>query len=219
MADILEKGRQLVIEPWLERVVDFSVQLEMDDDGLRIVGHTGLVNDLRGQFQANHADPDHARRLPSAVTDLFRGDRDAAARLPRFFPGLMPMLEVELRKAGFQGPLGIDAFVARSADGRLRLKPVVEINPRHTMGRLTLELMRHVAPGSGGRFCIESLSKVRKRGFCGFSDYAGSLRASEPLRSEGEPVPKIREGAVCLNDPDVAEGYLAVFHVGRRRVL
>jgi uncharacterized ferritin-like protein (DUF455 family) len=219
MTDILEKGRQLVIEPWLERVVDFSVQLEMDDDGLRIVGHTGLVNDLRGQFQANYADPDHARRLPSAVTDLFRGDRDGAARLPRFFPGLLPMLEVELRRVGHRGPLGIDAFVARVADGRLRLKPVVEINPRHTMGRLTLELMRHVAPGSGGRFCIESLSKVRKRGFGGFGDYARSLGASAPLRFEGEPVAKIREGAVCLNDPDAAEGYLAVFQVGRRRVL
>ena len=215
MADILEKGRRLVVEPWLERLVDFSVQLEMEDSGLRLIGYTGLTNDIKGQFQANRAAPDAARRLPSAVTDLFRGDHDAAARMPRFYPAILPLLEVELRKVGHRGPVGIDAFVSRATDGTCRLKPVVEINPRHTMGRLTLELMRHVAPGSSGRFSIESLSKLRKRGFADLGSYARSLSETAPVRLEGEPVAKIREGAVCLNDPAAAEGCLAVFQVGR----
>ena len=45
-----------IIEPWLERQTDFSVQLEMAPDGFRLCGYTGLINDLRGQFQANWAD-------------------------------------------------------------------------------------------------------------------------------------------------------------------
>ena len=33
--------------------------------------------------------------------------------------------------------------------------------------------------------------------------------------TEGEPAPKLREGALALNDPAEARGYLAVFQVGR----
>ena len=36
------------------------------------------------------------------------------------------------------------------ADGRCRLKPIVEINPRFTMGRVTLEILRQAAPGCSG---------------------------------------------------------------------
>ena len=57
IANAVENDRQLVVEPWLERVLDFSVQLEMTDDGLKLCGYTGLINDAKGQFQGNSAAP------------------------------------------------------------------------------------------------------------------------------------------------------------------
>src|SRR5207247_5212122 len=42
MANGLRGGRHLVIEPWLERLLDFSVQLERAPDGLKLCGYTGL---------------------------------------------------------------------------------------------------------------------------------------------------------------------------------
>ncbi len=39
------------------------------------------------------------------------------------------------------------------------------------------------------------------------------LRERVPLRLEGEPVPKIRQGALCLNDPGQAQVCLATFEV------
>ena len=81
------------------------------------------------------------------------------------------------------------------------------------MGRLTLELMKHTAPGSFGMFRLMSLPAARAAGFPDFKAYAESLVKSDPLSLEGEPVPRIRQGTVLLNDPTQAEAYLAIFQV------
>ena len=215
LMNALVKGLELVVEPWLERVVDFSVQLEMGADGLKLIGYTGLTNDRKGQFQANWAAPDYARKLPAAVTDCFPEITNAAGTLHRLFEELRAQLETELCRTTYRGPLGIDAFVYRDATGSCRLKPVVEINPRHTMGRLTLELMRQTCPGSHGRFRLVNRAALKAEGFADFAAYARSLNERFPLHLEGEPVPRIREGAVCLNDPAAVQVCLATFHVGR----
>ncbi len=207
-------GRQLVIEPWLERLVDFSVQLEMGADGLQLVGYTGLQTDAKGQFVANTAAPQHARSLPSAVLACFRDQPGAPALLHGLFADLLQRLAPELTAVGYLGALGVDAFVYRDTEGRARLKPVVEINPRYTMGRLTLELMKRAAPGAHGTFHLVNAAGLRTAGCADFPAYAQQLRERFPLRLVGEPVPKISAGALCLNDPAQAQAVLAVFQVG-----
>ncbi len=215
IGNAIENRRLLVIEPWLEREIDFSVQLEMTTGGLELRGYTGLINDRRGQFQANWAAPNYLRRLPDAVTSLFREPRDVVARLHALYGGIFLLLEEKLRRVDYIGPLGIDAFVYRTPAGEARLKPIVEINPRYTMGRLTVELMQRTAPGSFGQFRIISGSAARKEGFENFQAYAQRMSESFPLRLEGVPLLKVREGWLCLNDPTQAQRYLAVFNVSR----
>ncbi|HTD65019.1 MAG TPA: DUF455 domain-containing protein, partial [Candidatus Limnocylindria bacterium] len=99
--------------------------------------------------------------------------------------------------------------------GECRLKPIVEINPRYTMGRLTVELMKQTSPGSFGLFRIVSRAVARKEGFEDFTAYDRRMSERFLLQLEGSPVPKIREGALCLNDPAKAQSYLAVFQVSR----
>jgi uncharacterized ferritin-like protein (DUF455 family) len=210
---VVQNGRQLVIEPWLERELDFSVQLEMGPRGLKLCGYTGLINDRKGQFQANWATPNYDRRIPANVAALFREPNDSL--LQRLYGDIFSLLERELRSADYLGPVGIDAFVYRTPEGAIRLKPVVEINPRYTMGRLTVELMKRTCPGGHGLFRLVSRAMARAEGFAGFPDFARSLSERSPLRLEGEPVPKIREGAICLNDPAQAQVCLAVFQVSR----
>ena len=215
LAHALQNGRQLVIEPWLERELDFSVQLEMGPRRLKLCGYTGLINDRKGQFQANWAAANYDRRIPANVAALFREPADISGRLQRLYGDIFSLLEAELQRAGFVGPVGIDAFVYRTPQGGCRLKPVVEINPRYTMGRLTLELMKQTCPGSCGLFRLVSRAQARAEGFADFAGYARSLSERFPLRLEGEPVPKIREGALCLNDPAQAQVCLATFQVSR----
>jgi len=215
LAHALQNGRQLVFEPWLERELDFSVQLEMGPRSLKLCGYTGLINDRRGQFQANWAVANYDRRIPANVAALFRAPADISGCLQRLYGDILSLLEAELRHAGFVGPVGIDAFVYHTPQGDCRLKPVVEINPRHTMGRLTLELMKQTCPGSCGLFRLVSRAQARAEGFADFAAYARSLSERFPLRLEGEPVPKIRKGALCLNDPAQAQVCLATFQVSR----
>ena len=215
LENALQNGRQLVIEPWLERELDFSIQLEMGERSLKLCGYTGLINDRKGQFQANWAAANCDRRIPANVTTLFRQPADISGHLQRLYGDILSLLEAELQRAGFVGPVSIDAFVYRTPQGGCRLKPVVEINPRYTMGRLTLELMKHTCPGSCGLFRLVSRAQARAAGFDDFATYARSLSERFPLRLEGEPVAKIREGAFCLNEPARAQVCLATFQVSR----
>ena len=213
IANAVANQQQLVAEPWLERVLDFSVQLEMSDEGLKLCGYTGLINDARGQFQANVALPGHQKKIPANLIALFPEPPDIAQRLHALFADIFEMLEAELRRVHFSGPLSLDAFAYRAADGKIRLKPIVEINPRYTMGRVTVELMKHVAPGSRGEFRLVGLKQVVAGGYADFPAYIQELSRRRPIQLKGEPSPRISEGAFCLNDPARAQVCLAVFHV------
>jgi len=207
--------RELVIEPWLERLQDFSVQLEMTAGGLKRCGFTGLINDERGQFIANFAEPHHHRRLPARVVSLFHEPTDISGRLLEFYEAIFARLEGQLRAVDFLGPLGVDAFIYRAADGGVRLKPVVEINPRYTMGRVLVELMRQTCQNSAGVFRLMNVAQLRSEGWADFPSYARALETRFPCQFAGEPAPRIRAGALCLNDPDRAQTCLAVFEVGQ----
>jgi len=215
IANVIESGRQIVVEPWLERELDFSVQLEMTPAGLKLCGYTGLINDAKGQFLGNWAEPKFERKLPSTVTALL-GVRPAAGNpMQRLFENVFAALEAELRTANFLGPLGIDAFVYRTASGERRLKPVVEINPRFTMGRVMVELMKRAAQGSYGLFRLFNRASSRTEGCEDFVSLSQRLIEKFPLLFSNDPARRISEGAVCLNDPEQAQVCLAVFQVFR----
>jgi uncharacterized ferritin-like protein (DUF455 family) len=209
------RKRELVVEPWLERELDFSVQLEMTARGLKLCGYTGLLNDARGQFIANFAEPHHHQRIPAGIIARFRAPADISNRLLEFYGEIFARLEMELRRVDFTGPIGMDAFVYRDAGGAVKLKPVVEINPRYTMGRVLVELMRQTCQNSFGWFRLVNAAQLRAAGFENFADYARVPAGKFPLQLEGEPRPRIRSGALCLNDPATAQVCLAMFQVSR----
>jgi uncharacterized ferritin-like protein (DUF455 family) len=208
------KKRELVVEPWLERLQDFSVQLEMTENGLKLCGFTGLITDARGQFVANFAESHFHKRIPARVISHFKLQSDVSGSLLKFYHALFERLEAELRDANFVGAIGIDAFVYRDANGATKLKPVVEINPRYTMGRVLVELMRQACQNSFGQFRLVNMAQLRAEGFENFFAYANVLAEKFPLKLAGAPL-RICEGAVCLNDPTRAQVCLAVFQVSR----
>lgn len=123
------------------------------------------------------------------------------------------MLGKQLQLVNYLGPLSIDAFFYQTAAGEPRLKPIVEINPRYTMGRLTLELMHNVSPGSTAVFRLLSRREVAAEGCECFRTFAAARSRQKALILEGEPVTKVRSGFVCLSDPERAQGCLATLEV------
>jgi uncharacterized ferritin-like protein (DUF455 family) len=214
LANALAQKRELIIEPWLEREQDFSIQLEMTASGLKLCGYTGLLNDARGQFLANWAEPHHHKKIPAKMISAFNVPADISGQLLKFYGTVFARLEDELRAVDFIGPIGVDAFVYRDAVGAAKLKPIVEINPRYTMGRVLVELMRQTCQNCFGLFRLVNAAQLRATGAEDFPRYARSLAERFPLQLEGEPV-RIRRGMLCLNDPATAQACLAVFQVGR----
>jgi uncharacterized ferritin-like protein (DUF455 family) len=213
LANALRAGRQLVVEPWLERLADFSVQLEMTSDGLKLCGYTVLLNDTKGQYLGNLVESHHHTRIPTRIISLFREPPNISRLMLALYAEIRAALEAELRRLNFLGPLGIDAFAYRDALRQPRLKPIVEVNPRYTMGRVAVELMRQVCQNSSGTLRLLNRATLRAAGSEDFPNHATKLGKQFPIRLEGEPVPRIRSGALCLNDPSRAQACLAVFQV------
>lgn len=211
----LAGGRLLVIEPWLDRVVEFSVQCEARESGLEVLGYTGLKCDHRGQFEFNWAGPDFAKRPPREVLRELPSWPPPALTWPAVFARLGEALGPRLRELGYRGAVGIDAFVFRDRDGVARVKPVVEINPRYTMGRVTLELMRFVAPGSRATLRLKSAREAQKGG-ASLADWAREEERRLPVRLKGTPKGRIAEGFVPLTDPTTARRTMAGLWVEAR---
>lgn len=200
----------VVIEPWLDRVFDFSFQFDMTTKGLRPVGMVEMANDQRGQYQASIHRPKLGTGQNPDLVRLLNGPR--GGRLKQLQTDLASSLEPRLAKAGFRGALGVDAFAYRDGDS-LRIKPITEINARYTMGRLMLELMRYAASGRTGRMELVALPTLKRSGCQSFSEYAVKRAREHPIQLAGHPNPRIDEGSICLNDPATARGCVAVFRV------
>jgi uncharacterized ferritin-like protein (DUF455 family) len=205
-------GRAVVVEPWLERMADFSLQLEIEERGPAWKGVTVLETDHRGQYLANRVQQPLGQ-LPAALAGPLRANGATDPILRDFLREIVATFGGLLHTAGFRGPAGIDALIYRDATGQAVLKPVVEINPRHTMGRVALELMRHVCPGSTGRFEIRRIPRKTNDQSAAGESLADELRALHPREMAGEPTARIRQGVVFLNDPSRARTVLATFTV------
>jgi hypothetical protein len=174
-----------------------------------------LINANQGAFQGTWAAGDFGQRAPTQVLAHFRELGDFQKRLWYLYDAIRASLETELKRVEYVGPVGIDAFVYGASTGACRLKPVVEINPRYTMGRLTIELMKRTCPGSCGLLRLVGRSAARTMGFTELAHYARALTQDTPVALYGEPLPKIRRGLLCLNEPSRARACLALFKVGR----
>ncbi len=211
--NVLQEQGELIVEPWLDRVFDFSVQMEFRDGVLRCLGYTRLLNNARGQFRGIVTDG-FCSGLPSEHVKFIMRRTDGRPRVYHWYEQtLAPLLQQKLSEAGFQGPLGVDAFIFRDAQGQLRLKPVVEINPRYTMGRVALELGRNNAATSVGLFEIVSRSQAKKCGFSNLADYASNLAEKNPVRLSEEKKPRLKSGSFPVSDPTSGKQFLALYHV------
>ena len=219
----------LLVEPWLERVADLSVQLDVQgEDQVRLTGVTRFLADRRGQY-AGHVIGPHTAGLEAQALRLL------AERAPGRPSGLEVLKSVaravgrDLARAGHRGPAGVDALLHREPGGRdardgdpggcdprgaLRLRPLVEVNPRTTMGRVALALGERVAPGRVGLWLHVPAPRARKAGHASLQDLACAARATLPIRLEGQP-PRLVTGALCTNDPAAARVVLGLLVVDR----
>lgn len=194
----IEAHGYVVVEPFLDKLVDFSCQYEVLADGtVKQLGMTRVVNDPAGRFIGCFVHPKWSVGLDPEVTKWLFSE----ARVNEVYRYQVPKLLGEFfAGSGYVGPVGVDSMVYQNESGELKLRKIVEVNIRHTMGRVALELLR------------------KNQGCCGFYQIArkshlnGSLEAELEKWNAGIEAPSISEGSIVLNDPACATEFYAIWH-------
>ena len=132
----IAKEKGVVIEPYYEKLIDFSSQLEIRADGThQIFEPRFFAVDEQLQYQgaflgtwAKHADFKIFWNCLQKNKTLID---DACLRV------------IEILKAEhYVGPVGVDSLIALDEAGVPFVVPVIEVNVRYTMGRVAAEIER-----------------------------------------------------------------------------
>jgi len=146
----------VVIEPWYTRCADLSVQLQIDDDGSREVGVSRFWTTKNGAYRGAVLGPWSAGLPSNLLREMHGGGKQS--HINRILADMAKFAGDHLHQMGHRGPAGIDAMVVQSEEG-LRMLPILEINPRLTMGRLAIAIHKQTGRRGGWFFITDKMLK------------------------------------------------------------
>jgi hypothetical protein len=118
---LLARFGELLLEPWVDRVLDIACAGLVHPGGVRMFAPHRLDNDPRGVFRAAIID-DAGTPEQAQHRDAVQAAGQAAGEA--------------LAAAGYLGPFSVDAYLWRDPTGAIRLQPMSEINARLSFGLL-----------------------------------------------------------------------------------
>lgn len=203
---ILSSQKCVVVEPWVDRLADLSCQFEISPRGeVSVLGFTRFIVNTHGTYKG-HLFGRLLEGLPANLharwhhtwSSLFD---DAAKRCGR-----------KLFELGYHGPAGIDGFLYRTANGETKFQSLGEINPRYTMGRVALEMSKHLISKQPGVWLHVSKKEAQSLGFETFAALAAHIERVAPpkIRNHSSGSIQLEEGALFTNDPAEARQVLTV---------
>ena len=151
----LKNQGELTIEPYRKRVADFSAQYQLGTNGhLKSMGLT-LIDTDKFANVANTCGPIQ-QVLDLEVKKFIFKDRQNL--LIEAFDLVAKQWADKMITMGFYGAFGLDGFIWESKN-QLKFRPICELNPRVTMGRIALELNRICKRGTLSRLSFHSTKK------------------------------------------------------------
>lgn len=201
-----------VVEPLLNKIVDLSLHLDIKAPGKAAVrGWTRFLTDRRGQYRG------------TLICDALTG-RDIETReflyggvlQPRWSQRISEMLADHLAKcaldSGYIGPVGIDALIYREENG-LRLKPIVEVNPRSTMGQVALQLSEKVDSTRAAVWLTLGRKDIEAAGFASVAEFAKRMESRFPLERMPDGT-LLNKGVLFTTDPHQGQAFATLLLLG-----
>jgi uncharacterized ferritin-like protein (DUF455 family) len=212
----LDVQKAIVVEGFFEKAADLSFQFDVVAGApCRMRGVTRPMTDHSGRFRGIFV----TRPLKDLEPDLrhfaFRGAGDSKW-LEKCFTELARRCGSELEAHGYEGPAGFDAMIVRH-DGQLKLRPLVEVNVRWTMGRIALALSERTAPGASGIWCILGPNDLKKGSTHELSGILSALQSELPLNLLHGARPKVRQGVIATNSPTESKNVLSLLIVAESK--
>lgn len=150
---VLKDQGYAMVEPWHNKVIDFSFQFDYKPNNAQLIGISFFETDEQGRYLGNWLRPQYEGRKLEAY--FF-----ANKIIDRFSKKLKFALEQVLGD-DYEGHLGVDAMVVEE-NGAFRIQPCVEINLRFNMGLVALKLSENVE-NNFKLFRILSVQQLQER--------------------------------------------------------
>lgn len=184
----------VVVEPLYTRHLDFAVLIDTRKLNQPVRGVRRFFTSKRGQYKG-HLLGDPLWGTSSDIKKFLHVDCQSKTLITK----LSTFVVKELLRLGYEGPAGIDCFIAEDLfdPKRFCLRPLVEINPRYTMGHVALGLEKPLRPkGDPALWWHVSKSELKLFGtesFLHFWDFLQQKLQRPPLATN--PVP---QASSCL---------------------
>jgi hypothetical protein len=147
------------------------------------LGFTRVLNLPNGQYAGTCV----GRFLGGQDNDLLRfwhnGSNDHSGSVEEILESVVRFAGEALATRGYTGSFGIDAFVFERENGTLGLFPMIEINPRHTMGRVALSIGKRMAPGRVGLWLHVPTGWLSRLNVSSFTELKERWTSLLPLRT------------------------------------
>jgi hypothetical protein len=161
-----------VIEPFYEKIHDFSVQYEWTESGELKMGEPRIFFTDPNRFSYKGSCLG-LKGLPEEAAF-----NQIVAVESEWRPAHLRVAEI-LREKGFHGNFGIDCLWAKRGEDERQVIPVIEVNVRTTMGRVAVEIERSLRRHFGradGYWWLATEADLTRSGVSGFTGLEKKLK-------------------------------------------
>jgi hypothetical protein len=187
ISGIIKHQGYIIIEPLLEKVLDFSFQYKIiSKTNVEFLGISVFETSSTGQYLRTLLNTEFSSSFSAETNDLLLGKVNELALV------LKDKLKDSNYSASYSGFLGIDAMIFKH-NGQYLIQPCIEINCRMNMGILAKSLEKYIDGNSSGKFEI-------------FYDKRGKYSTFLTAKTNAEPV-ILKNGKIYSGFVPITEGY------------
>ena len=173
----LQQQKEVIVEPWLDKVFDFSIQMDVSPNGPQVKGIARFLTDEQGRYLGALVKNTVGFLSTETKNFLFQ-----EKLWKKEIEEVANFINENLLSTGYLGPVGIDSFVYRHQSGELLFKPLVELNPRYNMGHITVEFEKHLQARSVGVWNVMHKNQAIKNGFRDLKSFSLHMQKKFPLK-------------------------------------